>query len=93
MATLRWMEAPESDVKTVEAMYENTKARVGPGMTNEHWFETRQCSKSIAFHLSNGTNQQEDQHNRCHEEDYVCRRSCDRCKTPGRIIARCTGKE
>ena len=28
MATLRWMGAPWSDVKMVEAMYENTKARV-----------------------------------------------------------------
>ena len=34
MATLRWMGAPESEV---EAMYENTKARVvvGSGMSNE----------------------------------------------------------
>ena len=28
MATLRWMGAPESEVKMVEAMHENTKARV-----------------------------------------------------------------
>ena len=37
MATLRWMGAPESEVKMVEAMYENTKARVvvGSGMSNE----------------------------------------------------------
>ena len=28
MTTLRWMGAPESEVKMVEAMYENTKARV-----------------------------------------------------------------
>ena len=36
MATLRWMGAPESEVKMVEAMYENTKARVvvGSGMSN-----------------------------------------------------------
>ena len=36
-AILRWMGAPESEVKTVEAMYENTKARVvvGSGMSNE----------------------------------------------------------
>ena len=27
-------------------------------------FETKQCSNPIAFHLSNGTNQQEDKHNR-----------------------------
>ena len=31
------------------------------------------CPKSIAFNLSNGTNQQEDQHSRCPEEDYVRR--------------------
>ena len=38
MATLRWMGAPESEVKMVEAMYENTKGRVvvvGSGMSNE----------------------------------------------------------
>ena len=51
----------------------------------EHRFETRQCSKPIAFHLSNGTNQQEENHNRCSVEDYVRRRSCDRCRASGRI--------
>ena len=37
MATLRWMGAPESEVKMVEAMHENTKGRVvvGSGMSNE----------------------------------------------------------
>ena len=37
MATLRWMGAPESEVKMVEAMYENTTGRVvvGSGMSNE----------------------------------------------------------
>ena len=55
MATLRWMGAPESGVKMVEAMYENTK------------------------------------HNRCSEEDYVRRRSCDRCRASGRIAWR-TGR-
>ena len=37
MTTLRWMGAPESEVKMIEAMYENTKARVvvGSGMSNE----------------------------------------------------------
>ena len=37
MATLRWMGAHESEVTMVEAMYENTKARVvvGSGMSNE----------------------------------------------------------
>ena len=37
MATLRWIGTPESEVKMVEAMYENTKARivVGSGMSNE----------------------------------------------------------
>ena len=37
MATLRWMGAPESEVKMVKVMYENTKARVvvGSGMSNE----------------------------------------------------------
>ena len=29
----------------------------------KHRFETRQCSKPIAVHLSNGTKQQKDQHN------------------------------
>ena len=28
ITTLRWMGAPESEIKMVEAMYENTKARV-----------------------------------------------------------------
>ena len=35
MATLRWMGAPESEVGMVEAMYENTKGRVGSGMSHE----------------------------------------------------------
>ena len=38
MATLRWMGAPEAEVKMVEAMYENTKATVvlvGSGMSND----------------------------------------------------------
>ena len=37
MVTLRWMGAPESEVKMVEAMYENTTGRVivGSGMSNE----------------------------------------------------------
>ena len=37
MATLRWMGAPESEVKMVEAMYENTTGRVvvGSWMSNE----------------------------------------------------------
>ena len=35
--TLRWMGAQESEVKMIEVMYENTKARVvvGSGMSNE----------------------------------------------------------
>ena len=52
-----------------------------------------QCSKSIAFNHSNGTNQQEDKHHRCSEEDYVCRRSCDRCRASGRIAKRTGGVE
>ena len=38
MATLRWMGAPESEVRMVEAMYEDTKGRVvvGSGMSNEY---------------------------------------------------------
>ena len=35
MATLRWMGAPESEEKMVEAMYKNTKARDVVGMSNE----------------------------------------------------------
>ena len=36
MATLRWMGAPESEVKMVEAMYEHTTGIVvGSGMSNE----------------------------------------------------------
>ena len=76
MATLRWMGAPESEVKMVEAMYENTTGRVvvGSGMSNEFQVniglrQRSALSKPIAFHLSNGTNQQEDKHNRCSEED------------------------
>ena len=35
MATLRWMGAPESEVKMVEAMYENITGRIvlGSGMS------------------------------------------------------------
>ena len=56
-------------------------------------FETRQCSKPIAFHLSNVTNQQEDKHNRCSGEDYVRRRYCVRCRASGRIARRTGGVE
>ena len=37
MRSLGWMGAPESEVKMVEAMYENTTGRVvvGSGMSNE----------------------------------------------------------
>ena len=37
MVTLRWMGAPESEVRMIEAMHENTKGRVvvGSGMSNE----------------------------------------------------------
>ena len=99
MATLRLVGAPESEVKMVEAMYENTTGRVvvGSGMSNEFQvnigLRQGQCSKPIAFHPSNGTNQQEDKHNRCHEEDYVRRRSCDRCRASGRIARRTGGVE
>ena len=83
------MGAPGSEAKMVEAMYENTKGRVvvGTGMSNEFQVNIglRQGSKPIAFHLSNGTNQQEDKHNRCSEEDYVRRRYCDRCRASGRF--------
>ena len=43
--------------------------------------------------LSDGTNQQKDQHNRCYEEDHVRRRSCDRCRAPERISRRTRGME
>ena len=79
MATLRWMGAPESEVKMVDAMYENTAGRVvvGSGMSKEFQVNIglRQglpCTKPIAFHLSNGNNQQEHKHKRCPEEDYTC---------------------
>ena len=72
-----------------EAMYENTTGRVvvGSGMSNEFQVNIglRQgsaLSKPIAFHLSNGTNRQEDKHNRCSEEDmYVeCEQNGDASK-------------
>ena len=44
MATLRWMGAPESEVKMVEAMYENTTGVVGSCMSKE-------------FHVNNGLRQ------------------------------------
>ena len=99
MATLRWMGAPESEVRMVEAMYENTNGRlvVGSGMSNEFHVNIglRQGSalSPLAFHLSNGTNQQEDKHNRCSEEDYVRRRYCGRCRASGRIARRTGGVE
>ena len=42
---------------------------------------------------SNGTNQQDDKHNRCSEEDCVRRRSCDRCRASGRMARRSGGLE
>ena len=63
----------------VEAIYENTTGRVvvGSGMSKEFQVniglrQGLQCSKPIAFHFSNGTNQHEDKQNRCPEEDYTC---------------------
>ena len=68
----------------VEAMYENTTGRVvvGSGMSNEFQVniglrQRSALSKPIAFHLSNGTNQQEDQHNRCSEEDMYSEQNGD----------------
>ena len=68
------------------------------GYCNAHIGETEpgeeeNVGKPIAFHLSNGTNQQEDKHNRCPEGDDVCRRSCDRCRASGRITRRTGGVE
>ena len=55
------MGAPESKVRMVEAMYENTKGRVVVGSVGSNEFQVN-ISLS-AFHLSNETNQQEDKHN------------------------------
>ena len=57
MATLRWMGAPESEVKMGEAMYENTKGRVvvvGSGMSLEFQVRIglRQYSALIPFFSS-----------------------------------------
>ena len=90
------MGAPESEVRVVDAMYENAKGRVvvGSGMSNEIQVNIGlrhgRASKPNAFNLSNGTNQQEDKHNRWSEEDCVGRRTCDRCRASG-IIGRRTG--
>ena len=70
MATMRWMGAPESEVRMVEAIYENTKGRVvtGLGMSNEFQVNIglRQGSalSSLLFILV----MQEDRRNRCSEE-------------------------
>ena len=100
MATLRLMGAPESEVRMVEAMYENTKGRavVGSGMWNEFQVNIglRQgsaMSPLLFILVITGTNQQVDKHNRRSEEDYVCRRSCDRCRASGGIARRTEGVE
>ena len=100
MATLRWMGAPESEVRMVEAMYENAKGRVvvGSGMSNEFQVNIglRQGSamSPLLFNLViTGTNQQENKHNRCADEDDVRRRSCDRCRASGGIARRTGGVE
>ena len=85
---------PESEVRMVEEMYEKTKGRVRSGMSNEFQVNIGLIQDS-AFHLSNEITQQEDTSsydNRCPEEDYVRRRSGDRCRASGRIAYR-TGRE
>ena len=73
------MGVPEAEVRMGEAMYENTNRGVvvgsGTSMSNEFQvnIDLRQDSayKPIPCHLSNGTNQQKDQHDRCSEEGHI----------------------
>ena len=90
------MGAPESEVRMVESMYENTKRGVvvGSGTSMSTEFQVNiGLIQGITFHRSNGDNEQKDQHHRCSEEGPVRSRSCDRCRTSGRMARRTVGVE
>ena len=85
-----------SAVSDVGEMFRCTTASVVCSQTRVdqmHRLQTSVYYCNLVFHVSNGTNQQEDKHNRCSEEDYVRRRSCDRCRASGRIARRTGGVE
>ena len=81
MATLRWMEVPEAEVRMVEGMYEKKTARVVLGEGASEAFEVkiglRQGSvrdEPGAVHISTGPHKQEHGDEGCHEETRLCRR-------------------
>ena len=89
----------ETEVRMVEAIYENSKGRVAvveSGRSNEFQvyiglIQAASALSPLLFIFSNRTNQQKNQHKRCFEKHRVCRRSCDRCKAQGRIAWRIGG--
>ena len=86
MATVRWTVVPEAEARMVEAMYERTKGRVvvGSGLSEEFPFTVFQ---------DDGTNQQEDQHEGCSQEDDVCRRSSHNSREQTRTTGSVEGME
>ena len=84
----------------VEAMYENTKERVvvGSGMSNEFQANIglRQgsaLSPLLFIFVMELISRKISTTCRCSEEDYVGRRSFDRCRASGRIARRTGGVE
>ena len=99
MATLRWMEASESEVKMVEAMYENIKGRVVVGSSMSNEFQVNiglrrgNALSPLVFILVMELISRNISTTLCSGEEYVLKRSCDRCTASGWIARRTGGME
>ena len=88
MDTLRWMGAPESEVKMVDALYENTTGRVVVGSVMSKEFQANIGLRQggalspllLIFVMKLISRKISTTLNRCSEEEYVRRRSSDRCR-------------
>ena len=72
MATLRWMGAPEAEVRMVESTYEMTTAILVVGEVASRSLMSR-LSAPADVHSSTGPQQQEDGGEGCYEETPLCR--------------------
>ena len=91
-ATVRWMEVPEAEARMVEAMYDRTKGRVVVGSRLSEEFSVNIGLRQGSVH-GDGTNQQEDQHKGCSQEDDVCSRSGQNSRTQTKTTGSVGGME
>ena len=88
--TVRWMGVPEAEARMVKAMNDIIKGRVGSGLAEEFPDNiSLRKGSGLALYHSDGTNQQEVQHEGCSQDDDVCRRSghnsTEQTRTTGRV--------